>query len=143
MNYELLILNNAIRMKKTANILTKELELIAMRSYDTTYWRDGTMGQIQAIADISEKIDECNAFCTAVKKALLIVPKTYRALLVTVYFKYCDKKDLAIKYKVSMSTVYRKIRYAREAFKRALESIGCDEQWFSANYGHYNFICGE
>ena len=143
MNFELLMLNNAVRMKNTANILAKELELTAMRSYDTTNWRDGTMGQVGEIVRLSAQIDECVTFCNAVEKALRILPKPYRALLVTVYFKGVDKSYLAGKYGVSRSTVYRKLYKARELFKEALANIGCDEQWFNANYGHYEFACGK
>ena len=140
MNYELLMLKNAIRMKKTANILTKELTLVAMRSYDTFNWRNGTMGQVEAISNISSQIDECLAFYNAVEKALLMLPKGYKALLVTVYFKNTDKEALAKKYGVSRSTVYRKLYSAREMFAQALGSLGCTKEWFTANYAHYDFI---
>lgn len=139
MNFELIMLNNAIRMKNTANILTRELELTAMRSYDTTCWRNGTMGQIEEIVNFSTKIDECLAFYNAVEKALLLIPKTYRALLVAVYFKNTDKLSLAKKYGVSRATVYRKLYRARELFLQALVSIGCTEDWYNVNYGHYDF----
>lgn len=140
MNYELLMLKNAVRMKKTANILTKELTLVALKSYDTINWRNGTMGQVEAISNISTQIDECLAFYNAVEKALLMLPKGYAALLVTVYFKNADKEKLAKKYGVSRSTVYRKLYSAREMFVRALCSLGCTEEWFTENYGHYDFI---
>ena len=140
MNYELLMLKNAIRMKKTANILTKELELVAMKSYNTLNWRNGTIGQVEAISNISAQIDECLTFYNAVEKALLIIPRGYSALLVTVYFKNTDKAELAKKYKVSRSTVYRKLYSAREMFMHALISLGCTEEWFTANYSHYDFI---
>ena len=140
MNYELIMLKNATRIQRTANILTKELELVALRSYDTTNWRDGTLGQIQAISEISSQIEECNIFCNAVKKALLMLAKGYRALLVTVYFKRSDIVNLAQKYAVSRSTVYRKLGHAREMFLQALNCLGYTEQWFTAHYGHYDFI---
>ena len=140
MNYELIMLKNAIRMKKTANILSKELTLVAMKSYDTFNWRDGTMGQVQAITNISMQIDECLAFYNAVEKALLMLPKKYAVLLVTVYFKNTAKEELAKKYKVSRSTVYRKLYSAREMFLRALISMGFTEEWFNENYSHYDFI---
>ena len=143
MNYELLMLKNAIRMKKTANLLTKELEIIAMKSYDTFNWRNGTMGQVEAITNISTQIDECLTFYNAVEKALLILPKGYRALLVTVYFKNIDKMELAKKYKVSRSTVYRKLYAARELFLNALNNLGFTEQWFTDNYAHYDMLVCE
>ena len=140
MNYELIMLRNAVRVNKTVNILTKELELVALKSYDTLTWRNGTMGQIEAIANISKQIDECRTFYGAVEKALLMLPKGYRVLLVTVYFKNADKVALAKKYGVSRSTVYRKLHLAREKFLSALISLGFTEQWFVDNYGHYDFV---
>ena len=139
MNYELIMLKNAIRMKKTANILTKELKLVAMKSYDTLNWRNGTMGQVEAISNISAQIDECFTFYNAVEKALLMLPKGHAALLVTVYFKNVKKDELAKKYKVSRSTVYRKLYSAREMFANALVSMGFTEEWYIANYGHFDF----
>ena len=139
MKYELIMLRNALRMKKSAKILTEEMKLIALRSYSTFNWRDGTMGQIEAIGKISQQIEDCNIFYNSVKKALLIVPKGYRALLVAVYFKNVDKQELASKYKVSLSTVYRKLLYARESFLGALCSLGCSEEWFLNNYGELDF----
>ena len=143
MNYELIMLKNAVRMKKTANILSKELSLVAMKSYDTFNWRNGTMGQVEAITNISVQIDECLDFYNAVEKALLMLPKGHAVLLVTVYFKNTAKEELAKKYKVSRSTVYRKLYTAREMFKDALISLGCTEQWFDTNYAHYDFVLRE
>ena len=139
MNYELIMLRNALRMKRNANILTEEMKLIALQSYSTLNWRDGTMGQIAAIARISEQIDKCNTFYNSVKKALLIIPKGYRALIGAVYFKNVDKFDIAKRYGVSRSTVYRKLLYARESFLAALNSIGCTKEWFLNNYGEFDF----
>lgn len=140
MNYELILLKNTLRMNKNIKLLTKEMQLIAMRSYDTFNWRNGTMGQIEAISNYSEQIDRLTILCNSVKKALLIVPNGYRALLVEVYFKGADKMQLAKRYRVSRSTVYRKLNGARELFRQALQSIGCDEQWFVDNYSDFDWI---
>lgn len=139
MNYELIMLRNALRMKKCAEKFREELEHIAMTSYNTMNWRDGTMGQIAAIARTQEKIEECQRFYEIAKNALLVLPKGYRALLVAVYLKRTDKKALAERYRVSLSTVYRKLCRARVSLQRALEQLGCDEEWFLSNYGEYEF----
>ena len=139
MNYELIMLRNALRMKKCAEKFREELEHIAMTSYNTSNWRDGTMGQIAAMARAQERIEECQRFYEIVKSALLELPKGYRALLVAVYLKHTDKKALAERYRVSLSTVYRKLCRARTSLQRALEKLGCDEEWFLANYGDYEF----
>ena len=139
MNYELIMLRNALRMKRCADKFREELKDIALTSYDTHCWRDGTMGQINAMARSQDKIEECLRFYEAVKSALLIVPAGYRALLVSVYIKRTHKDALAKRYHVSLSTVYRKLCRARVSFLKALESIGSDEQWFLNNYSDYEF----
>lgn len=139
MNYELIMLRNALRMKRCAEKFREELQHIAMTSYNTSNWRDGTMGQIEAMARSQERIEECQRFYEVVKSALLVLPRTYRALLITVYIKRTDKSALASRYHVSLSTVYRKLCRARASFLAALQSIGCDEEWFVSNYGEYEF----
>ena len=139
MNYELIMLRNALRMKRCAEKLREELQHVAMTSYNTLNWRGGTMGQIEAISDIYDRIEECQRFYEIVKNALLVLPKGYRALLVAVYLKRMDKKVLAKRYDVSLSTVYRKLCRARTSLFNALVGMGCDEDWFLANYGDYEF----
>ena len=139
MNYELIMLRNALRMKRCAEKFKEELQHIALTSYNTVNWRDGTMGQIEAMSRAQERIEECQRFYHIVKSALLVLPKGYRALLVAVYLKRIDKKVLAKRYYVSLSTVYRKLCRARTIFLHALQAMGCDEEWFIANYGDYEF----
>lgn len=139
MNYELIMLRNALRMKRCADKFREELEQIAITSYNTFNFRDGTMGQIEAISRSQQRIEECERFYEIVKSALIVIPKGYRALLVAVYLKRIDKKVIAKRYFVSLSTVYRKLCRARTAFLKALSAMGCDEAWFLANYGDYDF----
>ena len=139
MNYELIMLRNALRMRKCAERFGEELNQIALGSYDTFNWRGGTMGQIEALSRASERIEECLRFYEIVKNALLVIPKSYRALLVAVYLKKTDKKAIAKRYCVSLSTVYRKLLRARTSFLHALQAMGCDEEWFVSNYGEYEF----
>ena len=139
MNYELIMLRNALRMKRCADKFREELQQIAMTSYNTFSWRNGTMGQIEAMARAQDRIEECMRFYESVKSALLILPKPYRALLVAVYVKHVDKSVIVKRYHVSLSTVYRKLFRARTAFANALRSLGCDEQWFTDHYGDYDF----
>ena len=139
MNYELIMLRNALRMKRCADKFREDLQHIAMTSYNTFNWRDGTMGQIEAMSRSQEKIEECLRFYEVVKSALLVLPRSYRALLVAVYLKRIDKKVIAKRYHVSLSTVYRKLCRARVSFQNALQSFGCDEEWFVTHYGDYEF----
>ena len=139
MNYELIMLRNALRMKRCAEKFREELDHIALTSYNSCTWRNGTMGQIEAMSQARDRIEECLRFYEIVKNALLILPKGYRALLVAVYLKRIDKKVLAKRFDVSLSTVYRKLCRARASLLNALKSLGCDEEWFIANYGEYEF----
>ena len=139
MNYELIMLRNALRMKRCAERFREEMEHIALTSYNTSTWRNGTMGQINAMASAQDKINECQRFYEIVKNALLILPKGYRALLVAVYIRKRDKSDLAKRFGVSLSTVYRKLFRARTSLCNALKSMGYDEEWFLANYSDYEF----
>ena len=139
MNYELIMLRNALRMKKCANRFREEMEHIALTSYNTLTWRNGTMGQIDAMASAQDKVEECQRFYEVVKNALLVLPKGYRALLVSVYLKRTDKNALAKRYRVSLSTVYRKLFQARTSLSNALKNMGYDEEWFLNTYGDYEF----
>ena len=139
MNYELIMLKNALRMKRCADKYREDLQHIAMTSYNTINFRNGTMGQIEAMAHAQEKIEECMRFYESVKSALLVLDKGYRALLVAVYIKHVDKSVLAKRYHVSLSTVYRKLCRARANFLVALQALGCDEQWFLTHYSDYEF----
>ena len=139
MNYELIMLRNALRMKRCADRFREEIKQIAISSYNVANWRDGTMGQIEAMSRASERIEECLRFYEVVKSALLMLPKSYRALLVAVYLKRIDKKVIAKRYCVSLSTVYRKLCRARTSFLNALQSMGCNEEWFVSNYSDYEF----
>ncbi len=140
MNYELIMLKNAVRMKHTAAKISDEITVLAMHSYDTSNWRNGTAGQMQAVAELLQQKEVLNDFYSSVYQALGLVPKPLRALLVAVYIKGKAQKQLAARYGVSAATVYRKLCLARESFRQALTILGCDEQWFQARYGGYDWI---
>lgn len=140
MNYELTMLKNAVRMKKSAALIAREIRLIATKSYDVSYWRNGTMGQVQAISELSAQAELLNDFYTAVRRALFALPAPYRALLVSVYIKDVDRQALAQRYDVSLSSVYRKLCDARRLFSNALVDMGCDEQWFKERYSDFEWV---
>ncbi|MCM1195420.1 MAG: hypothetical protein NC332_05765 [Firmicutes bacterium] len=134
MNYELIMLKGADRMRRSAKSLTKEIQNIAVSSYSTLNWRDGTMGQIEKIAELTEIRNDCLAFYNAVVQALKLTDKAYRALLYAVYFKRVDKIELCRRYNVTVTTLYRKVWQARMNFKSCLEQLGYTENWFVKNY---------
>ncbi len=142
MHYELIMLHNAVPIKRSIDQALSDMRSIAIHSYCTLNWRDGTLGQVNALSDSARQIELCRMFYDAVITALLQIPRGYRALLVAVYFKYADKRLLAKKYGVSVSTVYRKLLRARKAFETALVRMGCTYEWFCQNYGDWN-LCAE
>ncbi len=135
MNHELVMLRGALRMKKSATRLTKVVNRMALKSFSTEKYRNGTMGQIQDICHYTEMRDKHLNFYSSVKQALSTTPKGYRALICEVYLKRTNKQNLCQRYKVSLSTLYRKLALARKSFKRQLDSIGCDQQWLIEQYG--------
>ena len=131
--YESIMLKNAIRIKKSANVLSLELQKAAMQSYDATRCKDGTMGQISELLDISRRIDRLEELYGYIRQALYAVPSGHRTLLTKVYLRKQTPKEVADKFGVSVSTVYRQLSVARNRFRRNLEHIGCDKQWFDSN----------
>ncbi len=140
MNYDMIMLKNAVRMNKSAKILSRELQRLAIQSYDTLHWRDGTMGQVAAMGALTQDISRLRLFWDSVVGALKRISPAERALLVAVYLKCCDKQRLADRFGVSVSTVYRKLFVARKHFCAALQKMGCDEQWFQQNYGDFDWL---
>lgn len=138
MHYELVMLRNAIRVKNSAEQMLSEMKSVAVHSYCTLNWRDGTLGQAYALGKWAAQIQQCRNFYEAVASALAQIPRGYRALLIAVYFRYADKRDLAKKYGVSVSTVYRKLLRARTAFCAALNRNGHTYKWFCDNYGDWD-----
>ncbi len=135
MNYELTMLQNVGGMTAHVKSLAAEMKKIALRSYDTLNWKNGTAGQVALLSEMSAQADACKNYIRHVKEALAQTPKGYRALLVAVYIQRRNKKAIADRYGVSLSTVYRKLFWARQRFRRALERAGCTEKWFCDNYG--------
>ena len=135
MNYELIMLREAVRMKRSANVLKNEINLVAPRSYVSDNWRDGTIGQMLEICNLQRQIAVYEKYYDTVIRALKHVPKGYRALLVAIYLKNTDKEQIVQKYKVSVSTIYRKLCLARKLFLKRLYIIGCTESWFLDNFG--------
>ncbi len=135
MNYELTLLRNYSMIKRSASVLRGSARLIALRSYDSARWRDGTMGQIAAIREMTSVAERLEELCRNVGNALSLVPRKQRALLVAVYARGADKSELAAKFNVSLSTVYRKLIVARKIFLNKLRAVGLTESVFVADYG--------
>ena len=134
MNHELVMLRGALRMKQSAKEFNKTIKTLALKSYSTANWRDGTMGQVEAICNYSEKRDKCLNFYNGVANALKLTPKGYRALICEVYLYNTDKQSICEKYKISLSTLYRYLSKARSCFRSRLESLGMSEKWLATNY---------
>jgi hypothetical protein len=134
MNHELVMLRGALRMKQSAKEFNKTIKTLALKSYSTINWRDGTMGQVEAICHYTEKRDKCLTFYNGVASALKLTPKGYRALICEVYLHNTDKTSICQKYGVSLSTLYRYLSKARKAFRSRLEGLGMSESWLHDNY---------
>lgn len=140
MNHELIMLRGVYKMKKSAKQLDRVINKIALNSYNTFNWKDGTMGQVEAITNYISERDNMNDFCDTAISALQNTPKPYRALLVEVYFKNADKAELGKKYNVSPSTVYRKLAKARDSYKVELDKLGCDKDTFCQKYCKIDWV---
>lgn len=140
MNYELIMLKGAKRMKANALRLQTEAENVAVLSYCVENCANSTMDQIDRIAKYVDMRDSCMAFVEGVANALSSMPKGYSALLKTVYLKKSDKNELCRKYKISLSTFYRKLERARSSFRTHLNVCGCSEAWFWKNFGDVSWI---
>ena len=93
------------------------------------------MGQIAAIREMTSVAERLEELCRNVGNALSLVPRKQRALLVAVYARGADKSELAAKFNVSLSTVYRKLIVARKIFLNKLRAVGLTESVFVADYG--------
>ena len=134
MNHELVMLRGALRMKQSAKDLNKTIRTLALKSYSTLNFRDGTMGQVEAICNYTEKRNSYLNFYSGVAKALKRTPKGYRALICEVYLRKTDKQSICQKYKVSISTLYRYLSKARKKFRDCLNDLGYSESWLTTNY---------
>ena len=140
MNHELIMLRGANRMKYYAQSVSQEIMRIAVTSYSTLNYKDGTMGQVKEICSRAKIRDDCLLFYNALVSALRRIPKGNRALLVAVYLKNADKKSICAKYKVSASTLYRKLYVSRSLLRAELDALGYDEKWFTDAYSYIDWI---
>ncbi len=143
MNYELTMLKNVVRAQKSAQSIAHRIRLLAMRSYDTAGFRNGTLGQVQKLQKMCCRAELFNGFCRFVKKALNRLPAGVRALLVEVYVKNRSRSDVAKRCGVNVGKVYRKLFAARKLFRDALEKEGCTERFFNESYGCFDWLCND
>ena len=142
MNHELVMLRGISHCRKKIRQLEKECLNCALKSFSSEYSRDGTIGQMRAVATLAVEKDNLVRYVELVKTALSDMPRGYRALIAAVYVKKIPKEDLCKKYHVSLSTLYRKLAKARKSFREKLEALGCTESWFVATYGENEWIAG-
>lgn len=140
MNHELVMLRGLGHCKKMMSCLQKESLHYALKSFSTEYVRDGTVGQVKVMAQLAVKKECLLKYINLVQTALQNISRGYRALIAAVYVKKIPKEELAKRYKVSVSTVYRKLAKARKSFRCSLDALGCTEAWFIATYGDFAWI---
>ncbi|MCM1289962.1 MAG: helix-turn-helix domain-containing protein [Corallococcus sp.] len=134
MKNELTVLKSVRYAKAIAKKLDEECKTLALSSFCTLNFQNGTLGQVRKVADLVCKRDVTERYFQAVVDALGKMPGGYRALLFSVYVKNVSKTELCRKYAVSVSTLYRKLAYARQLFAQNLQSTGAREAWFSVVY---------
>lgn len=140
MNFEIIMLRNASRMKKNALAIAAEAKKLALGSYDTFNWRNGTMGQMMKVAQLAQKREKYDCFWMSVVRALNGISSCDRVLLVQIYFKHRSKQEIAKKYGASLSTVYRRVKDALRRFGSQLALMGCNEQWLAQNFPDFDWV---
>lgn len=137
MNYELIMLNGAKRMKQAGN---DYLALAQKKALASFYDSATTSEQILKVAEQVQHADSCFAFHNFTLAALKSMRKGYRALMYKIYVKGEDKKLIAKKYGISLSKLYRALAKAKTEFCFELKKLGCDSVWFWNTYGEYDWI---
>ncbi len=142
MNHELVMLRGIKYCKKSIKSLNEQCMNIALRSFSSEKYHDGTLGQAM---DLAQKVAEREIFLNylkLIKTALIEMPRGLRALIVAIYIKELPKEYFCKKYHISPATMYRKLALARDSFRLKLQSLGCDEKWFRDTYGEVEWVHG-
>ncbi len=134
MHFDLVMLRSAKWAALTAQEAEREAERLALRSFDGSRVRDGTIGQVEKIVDMQCLARKLYEFVRIVRVALESVAPQYRALLVTLYVREGKVRAITERYRVPPRRVYRAVRVAREKFRRRLLAEGHDGQWFRTEY---------
>ena len=137
MNYELIMLNGAKRMKQTGN---DYLALAKKKALSSFYDSATTSEQILKVAEQVKHADSCFAFHNLTLAALKSMRKGYRALMYKIYVKGEDKKLIAKRHGISLSKLYRALAKAKAEFCLELKKLGCTSDWFWNTYGEYDWV---
>ena len=135
MKNELTVLKSIRHCKTIAKKLDEECKNLALSSFCAVNFQNGTLGQMQAIAELVYKRNLTEQYYETVVKAIGDMPSGYRALMFAVYVKKTSKTELCQKYGVSLSTIYRKLELSRKLFAKNLQNEGAEEEWFQKVYG--------
>lgn len=137
MNYELIMLNGAKRMKESARDYMTEAKRAAVASFSS---RLAVGEQLEYVARIAEESERCYAFVDLVFTALKRTERGYRALITEIYLKKTPKSNICVKYRIARSKLYRVLSSARKSFERELRALGASEKWFWENYGNVEWV---
>ncbi len=140
MNYELVMLRGVAYCKKEAKRLAEQAMKLALNSCEGESYSAVTLCQATKIAQITLEKERFESCVSLVVQALKKMSRGYRTLLVEVYLKNTPKEYFVDKYGVSLSSVYRKLAKARRLFKEKLLALGCDEMWFTNNFGGNDWL---
>ena len=136
-----LLLESTPRLCAEISHITKSVNKIALTSYNTTSWKDGTIGQIEEITQLMQRRDRLEDLVSRISTALSGVDKPLRQLLSQVYIVRRKPKELAQKYNVSPTTVYNKLSAGKKIFCANLKSTGVTCGWVKENFDDLPWLC--
>ncbi len=143
MTYEAEILIGASKMEALVRLCQEAYKNIAVHSYFTDFWRDGTMGQLETMENYQQMQNRFQKLIDVVQNSLSQMPKAYKNLLIQIYLLHAKKRNICKKYKITQQNLYGKIRKANMMFYDGLKKQGADYNWFKTTYSDIDFseIC--
>lgn len=140
MKRELIMLRKVKQVYKLMQSLTKQAKSLAVNSYYSYGVKNGTVGQVEEICRLIELRDDCLLFCSAVSEALNAIDEDSRNLLKQYYIDLVKAETLAARLDTTPLCVYNRLSVARLRFGRALDKLGCNDEWLRDNFSHIDFL---
>lgn len=131
MSYEIKLLKTAARYSIHKQLLHGQALRLALSSFDATTTSGMTYSQLCRVSRYMQLSAILKQNYHNVTTALNGIDKGYKALLIAFYCKNVTTLQLSRRYKVARTTIYRKLRYAKQNLAYQLQSLGVDDQWYS------------
>lgn len=136
-----LLLESTPRLCAEIAQLTDSVNKIALTSYNTTSWKDGTIGQIEEMTQRMQLRNDLAELRNYISTALSKVDKPLRQLLTQVYIIRRKPKAIASKYHVTPANVYNKLSAGKKIFCANLKSAGCTLSWIKETFSDVAWLC--